>query len=157
MVEALDDLREIAQGIHPAILAEGGLGAALKALARRSALPVEVTGELGARFPAELEVAVYYVVSEALTNAVKHAAASAVRVSVAVAGDTLKVTVRDNGAGGADPARGSGLTGLGDRVEALGGQISVTSPPGYGTTIAASLPIRRSQGPGDAGQRPPSS
>jgi signal transduction histidine kinase len=150
MVEALEDLRKISQGIHPAILAEGGLGPALRALARRSALPVELSGDLGSRFPAEVEVAAYYVVSEALTNAAKHAAASMVQVSVAAAGETLEVTVRDDGVGGADPARGSGLTGLGDRVEALGGRISMTSPPGHGTTIAVTLPIR-ARGPRAAG------
>jgi signal transduction histidine kinase len=147
LVEALEDLREISQGIHPAILAEGGLGPALRALARRSPLPVEVAGDLGNRFPPELEVAAYYVVSEAVTNAAKHAAASVVRVEVEVAGETLRVTVRDDGVGGADPARGSGLTGLGDRVEALGGRISVTSPPGKGTTIVVALPMRRTPGP----------
>lgn len=149
MVEALDDLREISQGIHPAILAEGGLGPALRSLARRSALPVEVTCDLDARLPADLEAAAYYVVSEALTNAAKHATASVARVTVTADGPALRVLVRDDGAGGADPSRGSGLVGLGDRVEALGGRISVASPPDHGTTITATLPIRRGRATAD--------
>ena len=137
---ALDELRELSRGIHPAILSEGGLAPALKALARRSAIPVELDTEVAKRLPEQVEVAAYYVVSEALTNAVKHARASVVVVEVRVADGRLHVWVRDDGAGGADPDRGSGLIGLIDRVQALGGAISITSPPGDGTTLRVDLP-----------------
>jgi signal transduction histidine kinase len=139
----LDGLREIALGIHPAILAEGGLGPALKTLARRSPVPVELDVAAGAeaRLPEPVEVAAYYVVSEALTNAAKYARASKVRVGVDVRGGLLRVAVRDDGVGGADPARGSGLLGLKDRAEAIGGTLSLQSPRGEGTTLIAKLPL----------------
>jgi signal transduction histidine kinase len=136
-----EDLREIARGIHPAILSVGGLGPALKTLARRAAIAVELEVDAIARLPEPVEVAAYYVVSEALTNATKHADASVVWVTAAAAGGTLRVRVRDDGAGGADPLRGSGLTGLKDRIEALGGVFSVHSPPGAGTTLSCELPV----------------
>jgi signal transduction histidine kinase len=137
---ALDDLREISRGIHPAILSEGGLGPALNALARRSAVPVEFTTHITTRLPAGVEVAAYYVVAEALTNATKHANASLVRIKAANPDGRLELSVTDNGVGGADPAQGSGLTGLTDRIEALGGRITVTSPPGEGTRVQIELP-----------------
>ncbi|GAA1625282.1 hypothetical protein GCM10009744_11360 [Kribbella alba] len=135
MVAALDDLREISRGIHPALLAKGGLDLALKALVRRSPLPVELDITLDGRLPDSVEVAAYYVVAEALTNAAKHARPTAIRVAVDVVDGRLRLTVHDDGIGGADPANGSGLTGLTDRVEALGGTITVHSPPGEGTTL----------------------
>jgi signal transduction histidine kinase len=142
----LVDLQEISRGIHPAILSEGGLGPALKALARRSAVPVEVDVRRGARLPAAVEVAAYYVVSEALTNAAKHAGASVVSVGVEARDGHLHLSVRDDGAGGADPARGSGLVGLSDRVQALGGTITIHSPVGEGTALLVDLPVGQGDG-----------
>jgi signal transduction histidine kinase len=136
-----DDLREISRGIHPAILAEGGLGPALKSLARRSPIPVELDVQVDGRLPERFEVAAYYVVSEMLTNAAKHSEASVVRVDVATRDGTLYLSVRDDGIGGADLAGGSGLVGLRDRVEALGGALSVRSRPGEGTSLAIELPL----------------
>jgi signal transduction histidine kinase len=141
MAGALEDLVEISRGIHPAILAEGGLAAALKTLARRSAVPVELQMHAEARLPPAVEVAVYYVASEALTNTAKHAHASAVHVGVEVRDNALELSIRDDGSGGADPTRGSGLIGLTDRVDALGGTIEVASPVGEGTTLLVTLPI----------------
>ncbi len=137
----LDVLREIALGIHPAILAEGGLEHALKTLARRSPLPVELDVRAKDRLPEPVEVAAYYVVSEALTNTTKYARASTLQVVVEEQHDALHIAVRDNGVGGADPALGSGLLGLKDRVEAIGGTISVESPRGVGTTLHVELPL----------------
>ena len=114
---------------------------ALGALARRSAVPVELDVRVGIRLPQPVEVAGYYVVAEALTNAAKHARASFVRVEAAVAGGRLRLSVHDDGVGGADPARGSGLIGLADRVESLDGTITVTSPTGEGTTLRVELPV----------------
>ena len=139
---AIDDLREISRGIHPAILSEGGLGPALRTLARRSAVPVELDAPADARFPAEIEVAAYYVVSEALTNTTKHAGASRATIVVEERDGTLHLSVGDDGIGGAEPARGSGLLGLRDRVEALGGSIHVSSPRGDGTLVVVELPVR---------------
>jgi signal transduction histidine kinase len=138
---ALQELQEIARGIHPAILADGGLTRALRTLARRSAIPVELDARIETRLPEPVEVAAYYVVSEALTNTAKHTRASVVRVTVEVRHGVLELSIRDDGAGGADPARGSGLIGLTDRVDALGGTIEVTSPTGQGTTLRVTLPI----------------
>jgi PAS domain S-box-containing protein len=138
---ALEELQEISRGIHPAILAHGGLVPALKTLARRSAVPVELEVRAGTRLPEPVEVAAYYVVSEALTNTAKHAHASAVRVTAEARDSVLELSIRDNGSGGADPARGSGLIGLTDRVDALGGTIEVTSPIGQGTTLLITLPV----------------
>jgi signal transduction histidine kinase len=138
---ALDELRELARGIHPAILSEGGLGPALKALARRSAVPVELEVDVEARLPERVEVASYFVVSEALANAAKHARASVAHVNVETVDGLLHVSIRDDGVGGADPARGSGLIGLTDRVQALGGTLILLSPPGEGTTMRAELPL----------------
>jgi signal transduction histidine kinase len=140
LTDALDELRELSRGIHPAILSEGGLGPALRTLARRAGVPVELDIRTGARFPEPVEVAAYYVVSEAITNTSKHAGASYAEVVVEADGELLRLSVRDDGAGGADPARGSGLTGLRDRVEALGGSLRMTSPAGEGTRLEVALP-----------------
>jgi signal transduction histidine kinase len=137
----LEELREIARGLHPAILADGGLRPALKALARRSAVPVRLDAEVEGRLPEPVETAAYYMVSEALTNTAKHADASAAEVEVAAGDGVLHVRVRDDGRGGAAFGRGSGLVGLKDRVEALGGRLSLHSPPGAGTTMEITLPL----------------
>ncbi len=137
---ALDELREIAHGIHPAVLSEAGLGPALQALARRSAVPVELDLDLGSPPGQQAEAAAYYTASEALANAAKHAQASVISLRVQGDDSTLTLAVRDDGIGGADPSRGSGIIGLQDRVEALGGTISVRSPPGHGTTLNVRLP-----------------
>jgi signal transduction histidine kinase len=144
--EVVDELREIARGIHPATLSEGGLGPALRTLARRSAVPVELHVDTGSRYPPSVEVAAYYVVSEALTNTAKHAGPSPAEVFVEERDGTLRVRVSDEGVGGAEPQRGSGLIGLRDRVEAAGGSIDVISPVGQGTMIHVSLPLNRSTG-----------
>ncbi len=141
LTDVLDELREISRGIHPAILSEGGLGPALKALARRSAVPVELEVDVETRLPERVEVASYFVVSEGLANAAKHARASVAHVDVETVGSLLHVSIRDDGLGGADPARGSGLIGLTDRVQALGGTLTVLSPPGQGTTVRVELPV----------------
>jgi len=137
----LDQVREISRGIHPAILSEGGLTPALNALARRSAVPVELDLRTGRRLPDQVEVAAYYAVSEALANAAKHAHASAVHIELDAPGATLRLAIRDDGIGGADPARGSGLTGLRDRIEAVGGTFDVTSPADGGTTLLIEIPV----------------
>jgi len=146
LAESLEDLREISRGLHPAVLTKGGLGPALRTLARRSPVRVEVHLNSEARYPTTVEVAAYYVVSEALTNTTKHAEASRVEVVVEEQDSTLRVCTRDDGIGGANPRLGSGLTGLRDRIEALGGSIEVISPTGHGTTIEVSLPIDRQVG-----------
>ena len=137
---ALDELREISHGIHPAVLSEAGLGPALKALARRSAVPVEVDLNLGPRLAEPLEAAGYYVASEALANAAKHARASVIEVRANGRDGALALSIRDDGIGGADPGRGSGIIGLKDRVEALGGTISVLSPPAAERPLRVRLP-----------------
>jgi signal transduction histidine kinase len=139
---AIEELREIARGIHPAILSEGGLGPALRTLARRAALPVEVDIGTDDRAAEPIEVAAYYVVSEALTNTAKHAHASSAHVAVERRDSRLHLSIRDDGVGGADPAGGSGLIGLRDRVHALAGSIEVISRPGEGTAIVAELPLQ---------------
>ena len=137
---ALEELRELARGIHPAILTDRGLVPALEMLARRTSVPVDLCAELAERLPPPVEAAAYYIVSEALTNASKHAGAARVRVDVRLAGGAAHVEVTDDGVGGADERAGSGLRGLADRVEALGGQLELHSPPGTGTTLRARLP-----------------
>jgi signal transduction histidine kinase len=141
LVRVMDDLREMARGIHPAILSEGGLAPALKMLARRSTVPVQIHVHADARLPERVEVAAYYVISEALTNAAKHAQASVIQVSAATTSQSLQLDIRDDGTGGADAVQGSGLIGLKDRVEALGGTITVHSPVGAGTSLHAELPL----------------
>jgi signal transduction histidine kinase len=137
--EILNDIRELSRGIHPAALSRAGLGSALKALGRRAPLPVEVTVRIPARPVARIEIAVYYVVAEALTNVAKHAQASHAVVEVAEADGVIRVSVSDDGIGGADLTEGSGLLGLRDRVDALGGTMTVTSPAS-GTTLVVELP-----------------
>jgi signal transduction histidine kinase len=125
----------------PIDLSEGGLGQALRTLARRSPIPVELDAATEARFPESVEVAAYYVVSEALTNTAKYARASHVSITVRQRDGVLYFEVRDNGVGGADPRRGSGLIGLMDRVQALGGSFDIRSPAGDGTRVTATLPV----------------
>jgi signal transduction histidine kinase len=144
----LDELREISRGIHPAILSNGGLERALRVLARRSALPVELDLRAGRRLPERVEVAAYYAVAEALTNAAKHGHASVVRVELDAPDAMVRVAIRDDGVGGADPARGSGLVGLSDRIEALGGTVQLTSPAGRGTTLLIEVPTESQDNPG---------
>jgi len=140
--DVLDDLRELSRGLHPAVLSEDGLGPALSALALRSAVPVDLRVDIGTeRFETPIEVAAYYVVSEALTNTAKHARASMAEIHAFVSDARLEIVVRDDGQGGADSARGSGLRGLVDRVEAIGGTIRIESDPGRGTAIRVRLPV----------------
>jgi len=144
LMGVIDDLREISSGIHPAILSKAGLRPALRALGRRSAVPVELDVRVDGRLPEPVEVGAYYVVSEMLANAAKHARASMIQVDAETSGGTLWVRVHDDGIGGATPARGSGLLGLKDRIEALGGTFSVHSPAGHGTTVSCQLPLTSS-------------
>jgi signal transduction histidine kinase len=141
----LDELREIARGLHPAVLAEGGLRPALKTLARRSAVPVRLDIQVKGRLPEQAEIAAYYAVSEALTNTAKHAHATVADVQVTIGEGVLDVRVRDDGRGGADVTGGSGLVGLKDRAEALGGRLSLRSAPSAGTAVEIALPL---DGPG---------
>ena len=135
------DLQEISRGIHPAILSKGGLGPALKTLARRSAVPVTVDLAIDRHLPDSVEVCAYYVVSEALTNAAKHARASQVAVSGQSSDGNLHLSINDDGIGGADFGKGSGLLGLRDRVQALGGRMRVVSPAGSGTALDVTIPL----------------
>ena len=152
---AVEELRELSRGIHPSILTEGGLSPALKALGRRSAVRVKLDVGFEHRLPDHVEVAAYYTVSEALTNASKHANAMRVWVALRVEDDMLLLSIRDDGVGGADPHRGSGLIGLIDRIEALGGRIQIESPPGSGTTIEVRIPILQSfHRQGESDERP---
>ena len=152
----LEDLRELSRGLHPPLLARRGLRSSLRALARDSPIPVELEIDLPERPPAPLEIAVYYVVSEALTNAIKHSQASAISITVETdhasgpsgadldgrsRGFKLHATIADDGVGGADASAGSGLTGLTDRVEALGGRLALDTPSGGGTRISIELPL----------------
>jgi signal transduction histidine kinase len=137
----LDELREISRGLHPAILSEGGLAYALRSLARRSAVPTTLNVRIADRLPERVEVPAYYVVSEALTNAAKHAHASGVDIDVDATNGIARIAVRDDGVGGADIAQGSGLIGLVDRVEAAGGEFTISSPPGEGTSLLATFPL----------------
>jgi signal transduction histidine kinase len=138
---ALEELRDLSRGLHPAILTEAGLGPALRSLARRSALPVRVEMKYDGRLADAQEVTAYYVASEAFANAAKHARASGVDILVDSADGELLVRVSDDGVGGADASRGSGLAGLRDRVEAVGGAMSLDSPAGAGTVLTVRLPI----------------
>jgi PAS domain S-box-containing protein len=135
------EVQEISRGIHPAILSNGGLGPALKALARRSTIPTELHVSVDRRLPDSAEVAAYYIVAEALTNAAKHARASQVTVRVEIRSEDLHLAIRDDGIGGAEVAKGSGLIGLVDRVEACGGTLRIVSEPGAGTSLDARIPI----------------
>jgi signal transduction histidine kinase len=135
------DLQEISRGIHPAILSEGGLAPALRTLARRCPVPANVDVLIEGRLPESVEVAAYYVVAEALTNAAKYAQASKVNVCAEVKEDNLCLSIQDDGVGGADSRKGSGLIGLQDRVEVLGGYMKVISPPGSGTSLRVTIPL----------------
>jgi signal transduction histidine kinase len=143
----------MSRGIHPAILTEGGLSPALEALALRSSVPVKLNVHCQHRLPDEVEVAAYYVTSEALTNAAKHASASHVQVDLRAEEDALRLSISDDGEGGADPSGGSGLVGIKDRVEALGGTIEVQSPPGDGTRLDVEIPLIPDH-PGEPDLRP---
>jgi len=149
LMQALEELRELARGIHPAVLSDQGLRAALGALTGRSPVPVRLDVELGSELPPPVEAAAYYVVAESLTNIAKYAEASVVEIVVRSDAQGARVEVRDDGGGGADPATGTGLRGLADRVDALGGVLEVTSPAGAGTTVTAELPLET------AGAEPP--
>ena len=151
LTTAVDELRELSRGIHPSILTEGGLSPALKALGRRSPVRVKLDMGFEQRLPDHVEVAAYYTVSEALTNASKHANATRVWVSLRVDHDMLRLSIRDDGVGGADSNRGSGLTGLRDRIEALGGRLKIESPSGSGTLIEVEIPTG---GPADRNDEP---
>lgn len=137
--QALAELRELARGIHPAVLSDGGLGPALRGLARRCPLPVEIAADPDGRLPAQAEATLYFVAAEALTNAARYSDASLVTIRVATDGQLACVEIADEGRGGADPS-GQGLRGLADRVEAAGGTLTITSSPGAGTTIRAEVP-----------------
>ncbi|MFG2043755.1 HAMP domain-containing protein [Dactylosporangium sp. NPDC048998] len=137
----VDDVREISRGVHPAILTEAGLRPALRVLARRCGVAVDLDIKLDGRLPEPVEVAAFYVAAEALTNAAKHARATHVSIGATVRDEQLHLTVSDDGVGGADPAHGSGLIGLTDRVEALGGTLVMHSPPGGGTRLSVRLPL----------------
>jgi signal transduction histidine kinase len=146
----LDEVREISRGLHPPLLSNAGLGPAVRALARRSQMPVELDLRVDGRLAQPAEIAAYYVVSEALANAAKHSRATVVRIRVAALEDTLRVDISDDGIGGANFDGGSGLIGLVDRVEASGGRFSIESAPGAGTTIAIELPLAESSRSDDA-------
>jgi signal transduction histidine kinase len=135
------DLRETSRGIHPAILSKGGLGPALKAVARRCIIPVTLDLALDQRLPDSVEVGAYYIVAEALTNTAKHARASQVTVCAQSKDDNLYLSIRDDGIGGADLGKGSGLIGLKDRIEALGGRMLMMSPAGSGTSLEVTIPL----------------
>jgi signal transduction histidine kinase len=139
LASGLQEVRELANGLHPAVLSERGLAAALEALALRAPIPVELEALPDGRLPAPVEAAAYYVVAEALNNVQKHAGARRVVVSAAIDGATLVVEVKDDGSGGAEE-EGSGLRGLADRVESLGGQLGLESPAGGGTRLRAVIP-----------------
>jgi signal transduction histidine kinase len=140
LARALDELRELARGLHPAVLSDRGLRAAVEMLAGRAPIPVELAGIPDERLPEAVEAAAYYLIAEALTNVARYADATAVSVRVAADATRVLVEVSDDGAGGADPAGGSGLRGLADRVEALGGSLELVSPAGEGTTVRAEIP-----------------
>jgi signal transduction histidine kinase len=140
LTSVLDEVREISRGVHPAILSEGGLRPALKSLARRSAVPVRLEVGPIQRLPLPLEAAAYYVASEALANTAKHANASVAAVTLEWHDGIVRLTIRDDGVGGADPALGSGIVGISDRIEALGGTFVLSSPPGAGTSVVVQLP-----------------
>ena len=137
----LDELREISRGIHPALLSKAGLNSALRALGRRAAIPVELNLRFDQRLPVPIEVAAYYVVSEALTNAVKHAKANVVSIELEMRRGVLTLEIRDDGVGGADPSLGSGLLGLSDRLDALGGRLTISSVPHQGTSLKVEIPV----------------
>jgi signal transduction histidine kinase len=138
--EALEEIRELARGIHPAVLSDRGLGAAVEALAHRAPLPVEVGEVPVGELPEQVELAAYFVVAEALTNVAKHASATHASVTVTNGDGRLAVEVSDDGVGGADIASGTGLRGLSDRLAAIDGRLDIDTKPGHGTTLRASIP-----------------
>jgi signal transduction histidine kinase len=142
----LADLRELSHGLHPPLLSRLGLGPSLQALTRRSPIPVRLDVDLPERPAASLEIAVYYVVSEALTNAIKHSHASEISVTI-TSGEKIQASIVDDGVGDADPSSGSGLTGLLDRIDALGGRFALDSPPGGGTRVSIELPFEPTVAP----------
>jgi signal transduction histidine kinase len=141
LTNVVEELREISSGIHPAVLKHGGLRAGIRALARRSPIPVEVDVPADLDLPDSVEVVAYYVASEALTNAAKHADAASIDIRVSLDERDLRLTIHDDGVGGAVVGAGSGLIGLSDRVQAVGGRIDIVSPLGGGTTLDVSLPV----------------
>jgi signal transduction histidine kinase len=141
LTDVATELQEISRGIHPAILTQGGLGPALKTLARRCPVPVALDLAIDRRLSDAVEVGAYYLVAEALTNAAKHARADQVAVHALVEDGNLQLSIRDDGIGGADGNKGSGLIGLRDRIEALGGQFQMMSPTGNGTTFDVTIPL----------------
>ena len=138
---ALEELQELARGLHPAILTDRGLVPALQSLANRAPFPVELTAGAPARLPEAVEAAIYYVVAESLTNAAKHAGASEAFIELSTTADTVVVEIRDNGSGGASLSKGTGVRGLADRVEALGGSLRLQSDDGLGTIVRAEMPL----------------
>ena len=140
---AVTELRELARGIHPAVLSDRGLGPALEALAARAPVPVDVSGVPEKSLPKEVEAAVYFVTAEALTNVAKYAQADSATVVLSLDDGRVCLEIRDDGVGGADISTGSGVAGLCDRVEALDGELTVESPAGVGTTVTAQIPLRR--------------
>jgi signal transduction histidine kinase len=140
---AVQELRELARGIHPAVLSDRGLGPALEALAARAPVPVDVIGVPEEPLPRPVEAAVYFVTAEALTNVAKYAQADAASVSLAIDDGSVRLEIRDDGVGGADSSAGGGVAGLYDRVEALDGVLTVDSPRGEGTTVTAEIPLRQ--------------
>jgi signal transduction histidine kinase len=142
LAQTLDELRALARGIHPAVLTEEGLGPAVETLARRASVPVQIDALPADRLPSAIEAAAYFVAAEGLANVTKHARASGVRISMRHTDDSLLIDISDDGVGGADPAAGSGLVGLRDRVEALAGTLDIESSPGEGTRLRAEIPCR---------------
>jgi signal transduction histidine kinase len=140
LTSVVEDLQELTRGLHPAIRSKGGLYPALKTLARRSSVPVELNLRTDQPQPQPIEAAVYYIVSEALTNAAKHSHASIVHIDLTADDTAVRLCIRDDGIGGADPGHGSGLIGLKDRVAALGGDMQITSPVGRGTSLLITIP-----------------
>jgi signal transduction histidine kinase len=140
---AVTELRELARGIHPAVLSDRGLRPALEALAARAPVPVDVSGVPEETLPKEVEAAVYFVTAEALTNVAKYAQADSATVVLSLDNGSVRLEIRDDGIGGADISTGSGVAGLCDRVEALDGELVVDSPAGVGTTVTARIPLRR--------------
>jgi signal transduction histidine kinase len=143
---AIEELRDLARGLRPPILAERGLRVALEALAKRAPMPVRIEAPLARRLPDEIETTLYYLVAEALTNAAKHSGATAVTVRLSVAGGRVRVRISDDGAGGAAVRAGGGLRGLAERLEELGGELAVDSPLGAGTTLTGVIPLARVDG-----------